>query len=214
MEETGSAGPESEKKSLKAAEQIRPEIAQARQDWVAQQPNLDADHLVFIDETWASTAMTPTRGRAPKGHRCIGYAPSGHWHTTTFVCALCTRGLVAPLVLDGPINGETFREWVRQFLVKDLQPGDVVVMDNLGSHKVAGIREAIEAVGATLRYLPPYSPDYNPIEQVFAKLKTWLRKTAARTMEALWDACGTLLDRFSANECWQYIRHAGYRRSG
>lgn len=157
--------------------------------------------------------MTPTRGRAPKGTRCRGHAPYGHWHTTTFVCALRTCGLVAPCVLDGPINGTAFRAWVQQALVPVLQPGDLVVMDNLGSHKVAGVADAIEAVGAQLRYLPPYSPDYNPIEQVFAKFKTLLRKTAARTMESLWSACGSLLDQFNATECERYICHAGYGHS-
>lgn len=129
--------------------------------------------------------MTPTRGRAPIGERCLGRAPYGHWKTTTFVCALRTTGLVAPLVLDGPINGQTFRAWVEQMLVPTLRPGDVVVLDNLGSHKVSGIAEAIQAAGAQLRYLPPYSPDFNPIEQVFAKLKTLLRKAATRTVETL-----------------------------
>lgn len=158
--------------------------------------------------------MTPLRGRSAKGSRCIGHAPYGHWQTTTFLCGLRMQGLVAPLVLDGPINGSAFRAWVEQALVPQLQPGDIVVMDNLGSHKVAGIAAAIEAAGAQLRYLPPYSPDYNPIEQVFAKLKTLLRKTAARTMDALWSACGALLDHFPATECERYIRHAGYGRSG
>lgn len=157
--------------------------------------------------------MTPARGRSPKGTRCLGQAPYGHWQTTTFICALRAQGLVAPCVLDGPINGEAFRAWVQQALVPVLQPGDLVVMDNLGSHKVAGIADAIAAAGAQLRYLPPYSPDYNPIEQVFAKFKTLLRKTAARTMESLWSACGGLLDQFSATECERYMRHAGYGKS-
>ena len=125
--------------------------------------------------------MTPTRGRSPRGQRCLGYAPFGHWHTTTFVCALSVQGLLAPLVLDGPINGAVFRAWVEQSLVPELCPGDIVVMDNLSSHKVAGVRTAIEGAGAALRYLPPYSPDFNPIEQVFAKLKILLRSTGRRT---------------------------------
>lgn len=154
--------------------------------------------------------MTPRRGRSPRGRRCIGAAPNGHWQTTTLVCALRTGGLVAPLVLDGPVNGEVFRQWVRQFLARELRPGDIVVRDNLGSRKVAGVAHAIEAAGAKVGYLPPYSPDYNPIEQVFAKLKSLLRKTAARTMETLWEACGGLLERFTADECTHYIRHAGY----
>lgn len=168
---------------------------------------------MFLDETWASTNMMPIRGRSPKGTRCIGRVPYNHWHTTTFVCALRAEGLVAPLVLDGPINGAAFLAWVRQFLVPELRPGDIVVMDNLGSHKRAGVAAAITVTGAQLRYLPPYSPDYNPIEQVFAKLKTLLRKTAARTMDTLWAAIGTLLDQFPPAECRNYIQHAGYGRS-
>ena len=169
--------------------------------------------LVFLDETWASTAMTPTRGRSPQGQRCLGHAPHGHWHTSTFICALRMDGLAAPWVLDGPINGQAFRAWVEQALAAELRPGDVVVMDNLSSHKVAGVRQAIEAAGASLRYLPPYSPDFNPIEQVFAKLKTLLRSAAARTMESLWRTIGSLLDRFSPHECASYIRHCGYGSS-
>ena len=165
--------------------------------WRAEQPSLPARGLVFLDETWATTCMTPARGRSPRGQRCPGYAPAGHWRTTTFVCALSTQGLLAPLVLDGPINGSAFRAWVEQFLVPTLRPGDTVVMDNLSSHKVSGVKAAIEGAGAALRYLPPYSPDYNPIEQVFAKLKGLLRKAQARTVEALWSAIGSLLERLS-----------------
>lgn len=170
--------------------------------------------LIFLDETSAATNMTPTRGRAPVGQRCPGFAPGGHWRTTTVVCALDAQGLLAPLVLDGPLNGAAFVAWVEQFLAPELRAGDVVVMDNLSSHKVAGIRQAIEAVGAEVRYLPPYSPDLNAIEQVFAKLKTLLRRTQARTVEALWTAIGLLVDRFSPGECENYIRHCGYCQSG
>ena len=173
-----------------------------------------AERLIFLDETWATTSMTPTWGRSPRGQRCVGYAPQGHWHTTTFVCALSAQGLLAPLVLDGPINGAAFVAWIEQFLAPELRPGDTVVMDNLGSHKVAGVKAAIEGAGATLRYLPPYSPDLNPIEQSFAKLKGLLRKTQARTLEALWSAVGALLDLFGASECERYIRHCGYCQSG
>jgi len=169
--------------------------------------------LVFLDETWATTSMRPTHGRAAKGQRCLGKAPHGHWHTTTFVCALRHDGLIAPCVFDSPINGETFRAWVERLLVAELRAGDIVVMDNLASHKVAGIRQVIEAKGASVRYLPPYSPDFNPIEQVFAKLKTLLRRTAARTMESLWHTIGSLLHRFSPQECASYIRHCGYGSS-
>jgi transposase len=165
---------------------------------------------VFIDETWMTTNMTPRYGRAVKGQRLLGHAPHGHWHTTTFLAALCHDRIAAPAVFDGPINGETFLAWVQQFLVPMLRPGDIVMLDNLSSHKVAGVREAIEAAGTVLRYLPPYSPDFNPIEQVFAKLKTLLRKAAARTIEALWNAIGHLLAAFSPSECANYFAHAGY----
>jgi transposase len=169
---------------------------------------------VFIDETWATTAMTRLRGRSPRGEPLHAAAPHGHWHTTTFVAGLRADGLVAPLVLDGAMNGAAFLAYVEQFLAPTLQPGDVVVMDNLSSHKVAGVRATIQARGAELLYLPPYSPDLNPIEQVFAKLKHLLRSAAARTKAALWTAIGKLLERFSPDECLRYIRHAGYGQSG
>lgn len=168
---------------------------------------------MFLDETWATTNMTPTRGRSPVGTRCIGHAPQNHWKTTTLICALRCEGLVAPWVIDGPVNGTAFRTWVQQVLVPVLHPGDIVVLDNLGSHKVSGVEQAIQTVGAQVRYLPPYSPDYNPIEQVFAKLKILLRKAAKRTVDELWSAIGYLLEQFPADECQRYIRHAGYGKS-
>ena len=179
-----------------------------------QQAELPVGRLFFVDETWASTNMTPTRGRAPRGQRCIGHAPHGHWHTTTFLCALRRKGLTAPLVINGAINGEVFLAWVEQFLGPMLKKGDIVVMDNLSAHKVSGVREAIEARGAKLLYLPPYSPDFNPIEQVFSKLKEMLRRASARTVEALWTAISELLDAFSPAQCRNYFRHCGYGRSG
>lgn len=154
--------------------------------------------------------MTPRYGRSPRGQRCRGYTPQGHWKTTTFVCALRQTGLSAPLVLDGPINGESFLAWTQQFLAPQLHAGDVVVMDNLGSHKVDGVRQAIEAQGAQLKYLPPYSPDLNPIEQVFAKLKALLRRAQARTVEDLWSRIGDLLEHFTTEECERYLRNCGY----
>ena len=168
---------------------------------------------MFVDETWATTNMTPTRARAPCGQRAVGSAPRSARRTSTFVCALRADGLTAPVVLDGAINGAAFVAWVGQALAPTLRPGDVVVLDNLGSHKVRGVRSAIEARGARLRYLPAYSPDLNPIEQVFAKLKALLRKAAARSREALECAIGELLGRFSSAECARYIRHCGYTRS-
>ena len=167
-----------------------------------------------MNEATSTLTRAATWGRAPRGQRCLGLAPGGHRRTTTVVCALDSHGLLAPLVLDGPINGRAFRAWVEQFLAPELRHGDIVVMDNLSSHKVVGIRKAIEGVGAQVKYLPPYSPDLNPIEQVFAKLKALLRTTQARTVETLWNAVGSLMDRFSPDECERYIRHAGYCQSG
>lgn len=213
VEDADAARAEFKKKTPHAAEQQRPDVAQARQDWAREQSGLDLHHLVFLDETWAGTNMTPTRGRAPVGSRCIGYAPYGHWKTTTLVCALRCDGLAAPWVIDGPINGEIFRVWVQRVLVPTLKPGDIVVLDNLSAHKVAGIAEAIQAAGAQVRYLPPYSPDYNPIEQVFSKLKTLLRRAARRVIEELWVTIGDLLYLFAADECERFIRHAGYGKS-
>lgn len=157
--------------------------------------------------------MTRTFGRSPRGQRVIGSVPYGHWKTTTFLAALRRHQIVAPLVLDGAINGCTFQAWVEQFLAPTLRPGDTVIADNLASHKSAGVRRAIEARGARLLFLPPYSPDFNPIEQVFAKLKSLVRAAAPRTREALWNGIGSMLDRFSPNECRNYLRHAGYGRS-
>jgi transposase len=198
---------------LHAAEQDRPDIVLARSDWASGQPALPVPHLFFVDETGASTKMTPLRGRAPIGTRCVGRAPYGHWCTTTLVGALGCGGVAAPMVWDGPINGAAFLAWVRTMLVPQLQPGDIVILDNLAAHKVTGVRQAIEAAGAQVRYLPPYSPDLNPIEQVFAKLKTALRKAAARTFKALCAAIGAALEQFSADECERYIRHCGYGQS-
>lgn len=185
-------------------------MAAARAAWRAGQPALNPAQLVFLDETWATTNMTRRYGRAPRGERVVAAVPCGHWKTTTFLAGLRLDGLSAPLVLDGPIDGETFRAYIEQFLAPTLSPGDIVVMDNLGSHKVAGVRAAIEARGATLLYLPPYSPDLNPIEQVFAKLKAILRKVAVRTVDDLWQAIATALDQFTPAECRNYLANAGY----
>jgi transposase len=169
------------------------------------QPSLDPERLVFIDETWASTNMARRMARGPRGARVVAAVPHGHWKTSTFVAGLRADGIVAPLVLDGAINGTSFRAYVEQFLAPSLQPGDTVVIDNLGSHKVKGVCEAIEAVGARLLFLPPYSPDLNPIEQLFAKLKALLRTAARRTVDGLWNAIGTALCTFSPDECRNYI---------
>jgi transposase len=178
--------------------------------WKKYQAKLDPRRLVFIDETWAKTNMAPIRGWGPRGDRLLGKAPHGRWRTLTFLAALRCDRIEAPCVLDGPINGQSFKAWVEQFLVPALKPGDVVVMDNLGSHKSDAIRRAIRAAGAKLFFLPPYSPDLNPIEQLFAKLKHLMRKAAERTVEATWRRIGVLLDTFSPAECANYLKNAGY----
>jgi transposase len=195
---------------LRAAEQDRPDVRQKRDDWQAAQPALDPAKLVFVDETWASTNMTRRYGRAPVGQRLVCPVPHGHWKTTTFVAALRRGGLTAPLVIDGAVNGDLFVAYVEQVLVPTLSPGDVVVMDNLSSHKRARVRELIEGAGCTLLYLPPYSPDKNPIEQAFAKLKALLRAAQERTVDGLWSLLGRALDLFSSEECRNYFRHCGY----
>jgi transposase len=167
---------------------------------------------VFIDETGAATNMARRYGRSLRGARLDGPVPHGHWKSTTFVGGLTTRGFVAPYVLDGAMNGAVFRAWIEQMLAPVLRRSDLVIMDNLAAHKVAGVREAIEARGAELRYLPPYSPDLNPIEQAFAKLKALLRKAAERTKDGLWDAIGRLLDLFPPAECANYLANSGYPR--
>ena len=154
--------------------------------------------------------MTPLRGRSQRGQRLLGRAPFGHWKTSTFLAGLRHDRIVAPLVLDGAINGESFRAYVEQFLAPTLTTGDIVIADNLGSHKVAGVREAIEARGASLLFLPAYSPDLNPIEQVFAKLKALLRRAEPRSRESLWNTIGRSLGHFSPAECQNYLRHCGY----
>lgn len=154
--------------------------------------------------------MTRARGRSPKGERCHASVPGGHWKTTTFIAGLRVEAITAPMVLDGPMDKDAFLVYVREFLCPTLHPGDIVIADNLSSHKNDVVRSAIEAVGATIRYLPPYSPDFNPIEMVFAKLKALLKKAAHRTVDALWNEIGTLLATFSPTECANYFQHAGY----
>jgi transposase len=185
-------------------------VAAKRARWRRHQAKLDPRRLVFIDETWAKTNMTRTHGRCARGERLVDRVPHGHWKTMTFLAALRCDRIDAPFVLDGPINGEWFLAYVRQLLIPTLSPGDVVVMDNLGSHKGKAVRRAIREAGAHLIFLPPYSPDLNPIEQVFAKLKTLLRKAAERSVEATWRRIGTLLDHFSPDECANYLVNSGY----
>jgi transposase len=199
-----------EKKTAHAAEQERPDVLRRREAWFEGQLDLDPERLVFIDETWTSTNMARLRGRAPKGQRLRMSVPHGHWKTTTFIAGLRRDGIVAPFVLDGPINRSAFETYVEKVLVPELRPGDVVILDNLSSHKGARVRTMIEAAGASLLYLPPYSPDFNPIENAFAKLKALLRKAAERTIEGLWTTIGRLVDVFTPTECANYFAAAGY----
>jgi transposase len=204
------AGLSYKKKSLHASEQDRPKVARRRLQWQQRQHAVDPKQLVFIDETWAKTNMTPTHGRCPVGQRLVAKVPHGHRKTLTFVAALRCDGITAPCLLNQPINAISFRTYVEQFLVPTLRPGDVVVMDNLSSHKGKAIRKAIQAAGAKLIFLPPYSPDLNPIEQVFAKLKTLLRKANARTIPAITEAIAKLLDEYTVEECANYLVNSGY----
>ncbi len=185
-------------------------MARRRARWKAHQLKIAPDRLVFIDETWIKTNMTPLRGWAARGKRLRAYAPFGHWKTLTFIAALRCDRIDAPFVFDGPINGEAFVLYVEKQLAPTLQPGDVVIMDNLGSHKGKAARAAIRERGAHLIFLPPYSPDLNPIEQVFAKLKHLIRKAQPREVEATWRRAGALLDLFTPQECANYLVNSGY----
>lgn len=187
-------------------------MVEERALWRVSQQTIDPGQIVFIDDTWAKTNMTRTYGRSLSGTRLTEKIPGGRWETTTFLGALRAEGFIAPLTVEGPINSALFRAWVEQHLAPALRPGDIVVMDNLSSHKVTGIREAIAAVGAELRYLPPYSPDLNPIELAFSKLKKLLRDGAERTVDKLWELCGRILDQFTESECRNYFRHCGYAK--
>jgi transposase len=198
------------KKSLRAAEQKRKDVARARRKWIREQGLLDTTKLVFIDETSVNTNMVRLYGRAPCGERLVDHVPFGHWETMTFVSALRHDGMVAPMLIGGPMNGELFLAYVGQCLAPTLKPGDIVVVDNLASHKVAGVAEAIEAVGATLRYLPQYSPDLNPIEMPFSKFKAYLRKLAQRTVPGIRRGIRSFLSSLTGKECANYLRHAGY----
>ena len=198
------------KKSLHASEQDRADVARRRRQWKQHQHKIAAGRLIFIDETWAKTNMTRLHGRCAKGERLVAKVPQGHRKTLTFVAGLRCDGIIAPCVLDGPIDAESFLAWVVQFLLPDLRPGDVVVMDNLSSHKNKVVRQAIRAAGAKLFFLPPYSPDLNPIEQAFSKLKTLLRKANARTIEQIEKCIAKLIQQIDRAECFNYFQDAGY----
>ncbi|MBR0684366.1 IS630 family transposase [Bradyrhizobium manausense] len=197
------------KKTVHASEQDRPDVVERRQAWRGAQASLGG-RLIFLDETWTTTAMTRRYAWANVGERALGHAPHGHWKTTTFLAGLTREGLIAPFVLDGPINAECFFAYVEQILVPVLREGDTVILDNLSSHKNEAAARLIASAGARLLFLPPYSPDLNPIEMAFAKLKELLRQAQARTVDALWDLIGRTLNLFTPEECANYIRHCGY----
>ena len=201
------------KKSLAASERDRPDVARRRSQWQRYQRRIACQRLVFIDETWTKTNMAPLRGWGLRGQRLKASVPQRRWKTMTFLAALRHDRIDAPWLIDGPINGERFQIYVDKVLAPALRRGDLVVMDNLGSHKGKAIRHAIRAAGAKLFFLPKYSPDLNPIEQVFAKLKHLLRKTAARNVETLSAAIGNLLDEYTPQECANYLASAGYTSS-
>jgi transposase len=193
-----------------AGERERPDVARRRAQWIKYQSHVAPERLVFIDETWTKTNMAPLRGWALRGERLIGKVPHRHWKTMTFVAALRHDGITAPWLLEGAIDGESFRTYVEKVLVPTLHPGDIVVMDNLGSHKGKAVRALIRTAGAKLLFLPKYSPDLNPIEQVFSKLKQLLRKAAPRTLEAICAAIGQILGAFTPEECANYFGNSGY----
>jgi len=198
---------------LRASEQDRPDVAERRAEWVVRQAGLDPARLIFLDECGVKTNLARTHGRSLQGTRLVAKVPYGHWKSTTFVSGIGLRGWVAPLVIDGALNGELFRAYVEQHLAPQLHEGDVLILDNLQCHKVSGVRNALRRVGADLLHLPPYSPDFNPIEQAFSKLKRLLRTAAPRTVDALWHACGDLLAKFTSSEFQNYLAHCGYRYS-
>ncbi|MDB5382939.1 MAG: family transposase [Rhodospirillales bacterium] len=195
-----------------------PDVARRRNRWRQRQGRqrqgrLDPARLVFIDETWAKTNMVRTHGRCAVGHRLVDRTAHGHWKTLTFVAALRADRITAPALFDGPINARSFLAYVQQALAKALKPGDLVIMDNLGSHKGQAVRRAIRKAGAKLCFLPPYSPDLNPIEQVFSKLKNTLRTAAKTTVAGVTEAIAATLDAFTPAECANYLQHAGYATS-
>jgi putative transposase len=203
---------QSQKKTLIAAEQDRPDVARRRAQWFKYRGGIEPSRLVFIDETWTKTNMAPLRGWAPVGQRLRAKVPHKRWKTMTFLAALRQDRLDAPWLIDGPINGARFLLYVEKVLVATLKPGDIVVMDNLGSHRSKAVRTAIRAVGAKIFFLPKYSPDLNPIEQFFSKLKHWLRKAAKRSQDTVCKAIGHVLDTLSPTECQNYFDNSGYKQ--
>jgi transposase len=198
------------KKTLFATEQKRESTAKERAHWRDEQPFLDPAKLIFLDETGTSTAMVRTHARCKRGDRLLDYAPHGYWKIATFISGLRLSGIVAPLVIDCPMNSMIFRQYIEECLVPVLTEGDVVILDNLSSHKAAGIKAIIEAKGAELRFLPPYSPDLNPIEQAISKIKAHMRKAAARNFDAICENLGRIIDTFTHQECKNFLTNAGY----
>jgi transposase len=196
---------------VRASEHDRPDVRAARGRWQTAAPTLDPRRLVFLDETGVTTNLLRRYGRSLRGQRVADHAPQGRWQMSTFIAALRVTGLTAPGVFDGPMDGESFVAYVDQILAPTLRAGDIVVADNLPAHHVAGVDDRIAAAGAELWYLPPYSPDFNPIELCFAKLKAILRAARCRSTDTLWPLLGDCLARFSADECQNYFRHCGYR---
>lgn len=190
---------------------MRPKLERRREQWIRYQTRIDPARLVFIDETWVKTNMSPLRGWSTRGERLVAHTPYGHWKTMTFIAALRHDRVEAPWVLNGPIDSEAFQAYIETQLVKTLKPGDIVVLDNLGSHKGAMVRNIVRAAGARLFFLPPYSPDLNPIEQLFAKLKHWMRRAAQRSVEAVHNAIASVLDAVTPTECKNYVENAGYK---
>ena len=198
------------KKTAHASEQQRPDVLRRRRSRFETQPGLDPDRLVFVEETGASTKMARRCGRALRGHRCRAPVPHGHWKTTTFLGALRLSGATAPMVLDGAMHGAAFLAYVEKVLVPTLEPGDIVAMDNLAAHRSAAVRDAIRQAGAELCFLPPYGPDFNPIEMAFSKFKADLKRRAARTVTVLWEAISHATDIFTPAECENYFTAVGY----
>src|SRR6266568_3474314 len=201
------------KKSVVAGERDRPDVARRRAQWTKYQGRVEAERLVFIDETWTRTDMAPLRGWAPRGHRLPTKVPHGRWKTMTFLAALRSDRIDAPWFIEGPIDGESFRTYVAKVLLPTLRPGDIVVMDNLGSHRSKAVRQLIRSAGAKLFFLPKYSPDLNPIEQAFAKLKHFLRKAAARSVETICTAIAESLGTFTPDQCANYFHNSGYAQT-
>jgi transposase len=195
---------------MRAAEQDRPDVAEKRTRWQTWQVGIDPSRLLFIDETWATTNMTRLRGRAAAGQRVIGVVPHGHWKTTTLIAAMGLAGVQCSMVIDGAINRPGFEAFIQQVLLPTLKPGQIVVMDNLSSHKGPRVAELIHQASAELLYLPPYSPDLSPIEPAFSKIKQLLRSAAHRTADALWGSMQSILDRVNASDANGYFRHCGY----